>query len=254
MTLHQLKVFVVVAKFKSFSLAAEELRLQQPSVSIAIRGLERYLEVKLFETLGRKVRLTRAGEELLRVAEEILPKLGGIKERLGEVMGLKNGRIRVGGSAIAGASFLPLALHTFKKQHPGVKVILKIQKSKLLEKKLLEGDLDVAILSRTSRYPLLVTELYRAEPIVAIAPPSHPLAKKTCVPLTLLAKEPLVVTERGAAIRDAIEHAFAEKGLVLTPRLEVDAELGARDMIKNAVAAGLGIGFLSQCHVMGSAE
>ena len=252
MTLHQLKVFTAVAKFKSFSLAGEELRLHQPSVSIAVRGLERDLEVKLFETFGRKVRLTRAGEELVRIAGEILPILDGVKEKLAEVTGLKKGRIRVGGSALAAASFLPIVVHTFKKQHPGVEVILKIQKSRLLEKKLLDGELDVAILSRTPHYPLLVSELYRAEPVVAIAPPNHPLAKKNCVSLELLAKEPLVITEAGAAIRDAVEHAFAEKGLVLTPRLEVDTELGARDTIKNAVAAGLGIGFLSKCHVMGS--
>jgi DNA-binding transcriptional LysR family regulator len=252
MTLHQLKVFVAVAKFKSFSLAGEELRLRQPSVSIAIRGLERDLEVKLFETFGRKVRLTRAGEELVRIAGEILPSLDGVKEKLAEVTGLRKGRIRVGGSALAGASFLPIAVHTFKKQHPGVEVVLKIQKSTFLEKKLLNGELDVAILSRASDCPLLVSKLYATEPVVAIAPLHHPLAKKTSVPIELLAKEPLVITESGAAIREAVERAFAEKGLVLKPRLEVDTELGARDTIKNSVAAGLGIGFLSKCHVMDS--
>jgi DNA-binding transcriptional LysR family regulator len=245
-------VFVAVAKFKSFSLAGEELRLHQPSVSIAVRGLERGLEVKLFETIGRKVRLTRAGEELLRFAGEILPSLDGVKEKLAEVTGLKKGRIRVGGSALAAATFLPIAVHTFKKQHPGIEVILKIQKSRVLEKKLLDGELDLAIVGRTPRSSHLVSEPYRAEPVVAIAPPHHPLAKKNCVPIELLAKEPLVISESGAAIREAVERTFAEKGLVLKPRLEVDTELGARDAIKNSVAAGIGIGFLSKCHVMDS--
>jgi len=250
MTLHQLKVFVAVAKFKSFSLAGEELRLHQPSVSIAVRGLERDLEVKLFETFGRKVRLTRAGEEMLRISEEILPKLGGIKERLGEVMGLKNGRIRVGGSAIVAASFLSEAVQTFRKDHPAIDVAIKIERSKILEKQLLDGAIDAAFLGRRPGSPLLVTEVYGEQEIVVIARPNHPLARMRCVPLELIAREPLITHEKGAIIRDMVEARFVEKGFPFRPILELDVEGPARDAIKSAVASGISIGFLSKCHVM----
>jgi len=250
MTLHQLKVFVAVAKFKSFSLAGEELRLHQPSVSIAIRGLERGLEVKLFETLGRKVRLTRAGEEMLRISEEILPKLGGIKERLAEVEGLKKGKIKVGGSALAAATFLPVAVQRFKQEHLGIEVCLKIERSYVLEKQLLEGDLDLAILGWQPRSALLMAEPYLEEETVVIAAPSHPLARKRLVSLELLAKEPLVISERGNVLYDLVEQKFSEKGLCFKPTLEINVQVGGRDAIKRVVADGLAIGFLSKCHTL----
>jgi len=255
MTLHQFKLFVAVAKFRSFSLAGEELRLHQPSVSIAVRGLERHLEVKLFETLGRKVCLTRAGEELLRIAEEVLPKVGGIKEKLAELMGLKKGRIRIGGSAIAAASILPGAVQKFKKGHPGVEVVFKVQRSDSLEQKLLEGDLDVAVLGRPPRSPHLVGESYREEEILVIAGRNHRLAKKRYVPLGLLAKEPLISQEKGTLIRDMVERRFAENGLPFTPVLEVDVhDGGGREAIRSGVAGGLGISFISSCHIVGDVQ
>jgi DNA-binding transcriptional LysR family regulator len=255
MTLHQLKVFVAVAKFRSFSLAGEELRLHQPSVSIAVRGLERQLEVKLFENLGRKVHLTRAGEELLRIAGEVMPKVGGIKERLAEVMGLKKGRIRVGGSAIAAASFLPGAVQKFKRGYPGVEVVLKVERSDSLEQKLLEGELDLAVLGRPPRSAHLVGESYRDEEIIVIAGRNHRLAKKRYVPLGLLAKEPLISQEKGTLIRDMVERRFAENGFPFAPVLEVDVHHGGgRGAIRSGVAGGLGIGFISQCHVVGDVE
>jgi len=254
MTLHQLKAFVSVAKFKSFTLAGEELRLHQPSVSTAIRGLERHLEAKLFETLGRKVHLTRAGEELLQITEEILPKLGSLKERLAEVMGLKKGKIKVGGSALAAATFLPVAVQKFKQEHPGIEVCLKIDRSYVLERKLLEGDLDLAILGWPIRSSLLMGEPYREEKIVTIAPPNHALTKRDSVSLQLLAKEPLIIHEKGSNLRDMVERSFLERGISFTPVLEIDFQFGGRDTVRRMVESGLGIGFLPKCHVVGDVE
>ena len=254
MTLHQLKAFVAVAKFGSFRTAGEELGVPQPGVSIAVRALEKHLEVKLFENLGRKVCLTRAGEELLGVAEEVLPKVGGIKEKLAELMGLKKGRIRIGGSAIA-ASILPEAVQKFKKGHPGVEVVFKIQRSDSLEQKLLEGDLDVAVLGRPPRSPQLVGESYREEKILVVAGRNHSLTRKRCVPLEILAREPLISQEKGTLIRDMVEQRFVEKGLPFTPVLEVDVhDGGGREAIRSGVAGGIGISFISSCHIVGDVQ
>lgn len=254
MTLHQLKVFVAAAKLRNFTQAAENLHVSQPSVTLVIQGLGRELEIKLFEKLGNRIRLTVAGEKLLQHAEEILAKVEGIKEEIDELKGLKKGRIRVGGSSLAAACFLPMAVHAFKKQHPGIEVILKIQRSDSLEKKLLEGELDLALLGWAPHAPLLVGEPYRNEEMVVIAPPDHPLTKKRTVPLELIAKEPLIIQEKGALIRNMVEQRFAEEGLSFVPTLEVDSQFGARDAIRRVVASGLGIGFISQCHVIGDVE
>ena len=250
MTLHQLKVFVTVARLKSFTQAAETLRIRQPSVSLLIQGLQRELGVKLFEQLGKKVRLTRAGEELLPRAAEMLAKEVEIKEVLDDIKGLKKGKISIGGSGFAGASFLPVALQEFKNQYPAVDVALRIERSQVLEKMLLDGDLDLAVLGRPSESSLLLMELYHEEEIVCIAPPNHLLTRKHTVPLELIAREPLIVSGDGSRIRGMLEQKFAEKRIPFTPRLEIDIhQLGGRDAEKNAVANGLGIGFLTRCYV-----
>lgn len=249
MTLHQLEVFAKVAKLRSFTQAGESLRIRQPSVTLLIKGLERELEVKLFEKLGNKVHLTGAGERLLQDAEEILAKVEGIKEGMDELKGLKKGRLTVGGSFTAAASFLTIAVQRFKKGYPGVDVTLKIQRSKTLERNLLDGELHLAIMGWTPHSPLLATEPYREEEIVVIARPDHPLTKKRSVPLELIAKEAFITNEKGTPIREMAERTFAERGLPFSVALEVDVQFGSRDAIKTAVASGLGIGLSFMCHV-----
>lgn len=252
-TLYQLKVFATVAKFRSFTLAGETLRVRQPSVSLLIKGLEQELEVKLFEKIGNKIHLTTAGEALLHDVEEILAKVEGIKERVDEVKGARKGRISVGGSALAAASFLPGAVQRFKKEHPGIEVTLKIQRSELLEKNLLEGEFHLAIMSRMPRSPLLTAEVYRDKEVVVIASPNHPLTKRRSVPLELLAREQSMISGEGY-IHEMVDRRFAEKGLPFAPMLEVDVHAGGRDAMKSAVASGLAIAFITKFYVISEIE
>jgi len=249
MTLHQLEVFGTVAKLRSFTQAGEKLHIAQPAVSGLIRSLEQELGVKLFERLGNRYHLTNAGEELLHHAEEMLAKVEAIKERMDEIKGLKKGKISVGGSTLAVASVLPVVVQRFKKEHVGVEVILTTQRSETLHQKLLDGELDVAILGRAPHSPNLVGEPFRDEEVVVIAPPKHPLAMKRSVSLELLAKEPLIVYRGGTTIRGIVERRFAEKGLPFAPFLEINLQWGNRDAIKNVVVNGLGIGFTSKFYV-----
>jgi len=251
MTLHQLQIFAAVAKIGSFTKVAEHMHVRQPSVSLLVKGLEREYGVKLFEKLGNKVRLTLAGEKLLHRSEEILARVKGIKEEIDEIKGLKKGRIRVGGSALAAASFLPVVIEKFKKEHQGIEVILKIQRTEDLEKGLLEGELDLAIVGWLVRAPLLLAEPFLEEEIVAIAPPRHPLTKKRFVSLKALAQEPLIAPERGIRTRELLEQRFAREALPFVPLVEISAQTGARDTIRSAVAGGLGIGFVARCHALG---
>jgi DNA-binding transcriptional LysR family regulator len=167
-----------------------------------------------------------------------------------EVKGLKKGKLLVGGSALAAASFLPVAVQNFKKEHPGIEVILKLERSGILEKKLLEGELDIAIISWFPGSPLLAAELYREDEVVVIASSAHPLTKKRKVPLALLAKERWIVSERGNPVRDMVERSFTGAGFPFTPLLEVNLQLGSRDAIRSAVESGLGIGFITKSYVL----
>jgi LysR family transcriptional regulator, low CO2-responsive transcriptional regulator len=249
MTLWQLKTFATVAREGSFTKAGKVLQISQPSVSSLVIGLQKELGVKLFEKLGVKPHLTEAGRRLLNLAENALATVDRIPEEMEEVRGLKKGRLRVGGGILAAATFLPLATEAFKRTHPGIEVFLKIERSESLEKMLLDGDIDIAITTLLLHSQRLISEPFREEKVVVIAPPNHHLARKRSVPLRLLANEPLIIHEKGTVIRDKVERKFAERGVPFVPALQVGQERAGRDAIRTAVASGLGIGFLSHCFV-----
>ena len=249
MTLHQLKVFTTVAKIKSFTQAAERLGVRQPSVSLVIKDLEQDLQVRLFEKLGHKINLTAAGDLLMEDAQAILSKAEGLKEKMDELKGLKKGKIFVGASP-AGASFFPFVADQFKREFSWVETGLRIDASSSLEKSLLSGELDVAVLGRAPKSPLIIGEICYQEDIVAIAPPNHPLTKKASVPLMRIAREPIIIEEKGdSLVRDLLEERFAKLGIPFTPHMELSPRIGSRDAIRNAVAGGLGISFITKCHV-----
>ncbi|HEY6199012.1 MAG TPA: LysR family transcriptional regulator [Candidatus Binatia bacterium] len=250
MTLHQLKVFTTVAKIKSFTQAAERLGVRQPSVSLVIKDLEQDLEVRLFEKLGHKINLTAAGEILLQDAEDILAKAEGLKERMDELKGLKRGRLAVGGAPVPASSFFPFVAEQFKREFSWVETTLRIDTSLSLEKSLLDGELDLAILGRAPRSPLIVGEICHQEDVVAIASPRHPLANKGPVPLARIARESIITEEKGGILRDMLDERFAKLGVPFTPHMELSPRIGSRDAIRSAVAGGLGIGFTTRCHVV----
>jgi DNA-binding transcriptional LysR family regulator len=250
MTLHQLRVFVKVAELQSFTEAAKVLGLTQPSVSSLIQGLVDELRYELFERHGIKISLTPEGAVFVRRAHDALAIIDGTQEEIDGLHGLRQGSVVVGGSPIPAASFLPRAVQQFKKDHPGIQVVLKIQSNNSLERQLLDREMDLALLSGAPHSPLLRSEVYLEEQIIAIAPPQHPLAKKRGVTLRMLAKEPLISSDSGIQTRDMVEQRFARKGVAFTPTIQVSAQIGARDAIRNAVASGLGIGFIARCHVL----
>jgi DNA-binding transcriptional LysR family regulator len=168
---------------------------------------------------------------------------------MADVSGLKRGKILVGGSSSAASSFLPVAVQTFKSKHPGIEVVLKIERSESLERKLIEGELDAAIMGRHPRSPVLKAQSYREDEIVAIAPPHHPLVKRRSVPLNLVARQPLIANGTDSYVRQLVEERFAELGLPYVPALEVTDQMSG-EAIKSAVASGLGIGFITKCHVL----
>jgi DNA-binding transcriptional LysR family regulator len=254
MTLHQLKVFTTVAKIKSFTQAAERLGVRQPSVSLVIKDLEQDLQVRLFEKLGHRINLTAAGELLMQDAEDILSKAEGLKEKMDELKGLKKGKIAVGASP-AVASFFPFVADQFKREFSWVETGLRIDSSSSLEKSLLDGELDVAVLGRAPRSPLIIGEICHQEEIVAIAPPTHALAKKASVPLMRIAREPIITDEKGGSlVRELLEERFARLGIPFTPHMELSPRIGSRDAVRNAVAGGLGISFITKCHVLSDVQ
>lgn len=248
MTLHQLRVFSKVAELQSFTEAAKIFGLTQPSVSSLIQELVDELKYELFERRGMKTSLTPEGAVLARRAQEALAIIDGTHDEIADLHGLKKGRLAVGGSALAATLFLPVAVQRFKKEHAGVEIALLVDRSEALQQKLLDGEIDVAVLGRAPRSRQLAGTVLREEEIGVIAAPGHPLAREKIVTLEALSKQPLIAYRRSTTIRDMVEQRFAEEDLPFVPFLEVNFQWSSRDAIKSVVANGLGVGFTTKSY------
>ncbi|HEX4389767.1 MAG TPA: LysR substrate-binding domain-containing protein [Steroidobacteraceae bacterium] len=239
-TLRQLRVFESAARHLSLTRAAEELHLTPPAVSIQIRQLEGHANARLFERLGRGLRLTQAGEEVLAHARDILAHIRASEEAIAGLEALERGLLDVA-VINAGDYFLPWLIAAFRGRHPGIRARLTVGNREELLARLAAHEIDLAVMSHAPTDPAFAAQPFARHPHVIVAPPGHPLAMKRSVALEAVAREPLISREPGSATRLAMDQAFAESGVV--PRIEM--EIASNETIKQSVAAGFGLGFLS---------
>lgn len=241
MNLHQLRIFYTVARLGSFSRAAEELRISQPSVSIQVADLERSLGVDLFEQLGKRIYLTDAGRVLEDYARRILNLVEEANSALAEVAGEYRGRLTIGASTTPGTYVLPRVIGAFQERFPNVTVTLDIANTRRIQERILRNELDVGIVGwEVSSHNLEVLPLLEDE-LVLVVPPAHQLARAEAVQAKVLGDERVILRERGSGTREAAEAALRDAGVVLSPAME----LGSNEAIKETVAAGLGVTILS---------
>jgi DNA-binding transcriptional LysR family regulator len=239
-TLRQLRVFESAARHLSLTRAAEELHLTPPAISIQIRQLEGHAHAALFERLGRGLRLTEAGSEVLTHTRGILGHIRGAEDAIAGLESLEQGLLDVA-VINAGDYFFPWIIAAFRDRHPRIRVRLAVGNREELLERLTAHDLDLAVMSHPPTRPGFSAEPFAPHPHVIVAPPGHHLAGKRGVALETVAKEPLITREPGSATRLAMDQAFAESGVA--PRIEM--EIASNETIKQSVAAGFGIGFLS---------
>jgi LysR family transcriptional regulator, low CO2-responsive transcriptional regulator len=238
-TVRQLQIFQAAARTLSFSRAAQLLHLTQPAVSMQIRQLEHFGGVELFERLGRRLQLTDAGEELVLHARAVLRALEDADDALAAMKGLRGGRVRL--AVVSTAKYLaPRLIARFAQGHPGVQFRLQADNRGAVVRTLADNGVDLALMGRPPDDGDLVAEPFADHPLVVIAPPGHPLARRQ-VPIEDLAAETFLVREAGSGTRTAMERFFQERGIPL----RVGMEMPSNETIKQAVIAGLGLGFIS---------
>ncbi|HEX9532502.1 MAG TPA: LysR substrate-binding domain-containing protein [bacterium] len=176
MNLHQLRIFVTVAKRGSFSRAAEELHISQPSASIQVADLERALGVDLFEQVGRQIHLTEAGRVLEDYARRILALTEEARTAVSETAGLRRGHLAVGASPTPGTYLLPRIIAGFQERYPQVSISLHIAASTEVGERLMRHELDLGVVGGKMHTPGLQTEPFLDDEIVLVAAPTHPLA------------------------------------------------------------------------------
>ena len=240
-TLHQLKVFEATARHGSFTRAAEELFLTQPTVSIQVKQLTKAVGLPLFEQIGKRLYLTEAGKKLLETCQEIFNGLEQFEMSVADLKGMKQGRLNL--AVITTAKyFVPRILGPFCKKYPGIDISLKVTNHKRLQESMATNEDDLYIISQAPSQPDLVVHPFLENPLIVLAPKSHPLAHRKNIPIAALNDEPFIMREPGSGTRKAVEHLFAEKDVKVKVRLE----LGSNEAIKQAIAGGLGISVLSQ--------
>jgi LysR family transcriptional regulator, low CO2-responsive transcriptional regulator len=240
-TLHQLKVFETMARHGSFTRAAEELLITQPTVSSQIKQLTKVIGLPLFEQIGKRLYLTEAGKELLQTCQEIFGRLENFEMKVADLKGTRQGQLRL--AVITTAKyFIPRILGTFCQQYPGIDISLAVTNHQHIQERMIENRDDLYVLSEPSDSMGLSTQPFLDNHLVVIAPRNHPLAGKRNVPITNLDSEVFIMRESGSGTRQAIQKLFYQHGL----SVEVRLELGSNEAIKHAIAGNLGISILSQ--------
>jgi DNA-binding transcriptional LysR family regulator len=248
MDTRQLAAFCAVVDRKSFSLAAEQLGVTQPAVSLQIRSLEKRLGQRLLDRSGRRVEPTEAGQRLYRSAQRLL----AIEEQLleevaGEGDGELKGRLEIGCSTGPGATVLPLLLCQFQEANPGVAISLSVNDTQHVIDLVANRELELGVVGAATRHRGVSFEPFFRDEVVLAVPPDHRFAGKT-IGLEALRAETLILMQEGAGVRQMIEEELRRAGLRVRD-LEVRLELGLQESVKAAVAAGHGVTFISRSSI-----
>lgn len=241
MDLHRLRTFRAVVEAGSFTAAGEKVLLSQSHVSGHIKALEDFYGVKLFDRQGRSVRLTEAGQILDRYCQRLFALTEEAAHALDEYKGLLRGKLRLGASTTPGTYLMPQLMGIFHERYPAVALDLAVGNSRVIQERVAAGELEVAVIGQAPAFEELDARPFVDDEIVLIASPRHPLAGRKSILLVALADQEFVLREEGSSTRQTALRALADKGVRLTRVME----LGSNSAVVRAVAANLGISFLS---------
>lgn len=242
MNLEQLRGFVEVARLGHFTRASESLHLAQPSLSRQIATLEREMGAELFHRARGHISLTPAGETLLPRAQRMLAEAEAIREEMGELAGLRRGRVRLGAAPTLCISLVAEMLGTFRDAYPGVELHLLERGSRRLTEELAVGAVDIALITESTAYPVAGVSLTRTrlltEELVAISSAAKPpITHGEMISLAHLATLPLIVFDHSYSLRATTDAVFQSEDISPNVVLE-GAEM---DAVLSFVERGVGV-------------
>lgn len=240
-TLRQLEVFEAIARLKSFTRAAEELFLTQPTVSMQMKKLTDEIGLPLFEQVGKKIYLTDAGKELYQTCLGIFEHFSRFEMIASDMKGLKSGKLRLAVVTTA-KYFTPRLLGMFCQEYPGIDVALIVTNRERVLERLSSNQDDLYILGQVPDAVDAVAEVFLDNPLVVLAAADHPLANEKRITVDRISDEPFIMREPGSGTRMATERFFLER----SHKLKVRMELGSNEAIKQAIVGRLGIAVLSR--------
>jgi LysR family hydrogen peroxide-inducible transcriptional activator len=245
MEIHQLRYFVAVAEEGSFSRAAAKVRVAQPSLSQQIRKLEAEVGQPLFDRLPRSVVLTEAGRCLLEYARQILASIGDARRCVDELKGKIAGDVAVGAIPTIAPYVLPELVVTFQQHYPDVTLHIVEDVTAGIVRRIEAGELDVALASTCQKSPSLGVEPVGAEPLLALVPEAHSLARQSVITFDDLKSQRFLLLHEMHCLSQQVHHQLESR------RLHPEIALAGSQLstIANMVAAGIGVSIVPQMMV-----
>ncbi len=181
MTLRHMKIFVAVYQQKSITLASNSLHLAQPSVSLAIRELEEYYHIRLFDRLSRRIYPTENGHRFYEYALHIVSLFSEMENKIPAWDA--NAPLHIGSSITLGTCLLPSLVKAYQEQHPEIKIYVTVKNTGTIEQAVIDNQLDFALVEGTVTHPEIISEVFSADTLCMVAAPGHPLAANRTVTL-----------------------------------------------------------------------
>ena len=239
MTLRHMMIFRAVCEAEyNTTQAAQMLHITQPAISLAIKELEQYYGLRLFDRIGRRLQITDAGKLFLQYATHISELFNDMETGLRD-WGTK-GILRVGASITIGSQFLPGYVKAFSNLYPGIDVRVIVEQGERLEKKLLGNELDVALTEGIVHDTNIVSEAYLEDHLSIICGADKGWQQGQNVSMEEFQKQRFLLREPGSGTREVFDRTIAQAGLSITPIWEAMSTTA----LVNAVINGLGIAVL----------
>ena len=237
MTLRYLRIFEAVCRHMSITRVAQELYLSQPSVSLAIGELEKKYEVRLFDRIGKKLYLTPAGEELLGYARPLLSQIDDMEQHLRS--GARKSILRVGVSMTVGSCLLPACAEQFAGDYPDIRVEALVERTSLIEQKVLENELDIGFVEGLPKAPQLIISPFAEDELAVVCAPDSALLRRGAIRCADLASIPLLLREKGSGTRAVVDNLTDMQGVTLKPLWESMSTLALISGAKRGLGAAI---------------
>jgi DNA-binding transcriptional LysR family regulator len=248
--LRLLELFCHVYKARSFSRAARELGLTQPTVSAHIKDLEQQLGAPVFNRLGREIEATAAGRLLYEHSRPLLGLKRSVMEQMARFLGRIEGDLVVGASTVPGEYLLPGLLTEFLQAHPAVRLRLRVSDTAAALEGLRRGEIEAAVVGGRVPDRDLVFRKLADDTLVLAAPARPPWTRRREISLGELKDLPLLFREQGSGTREVLENAWKRR-YPKGPPLRIGLELGSTAAVKEAVKHGHGLSFISALAIAG---
>jgi DNA-binding transcriptional LysR family regulator len=248
MTLEQLRIFAAVAEREHVTRAARDLNLTQSAVSAAVSAIEARYATKLFDRIGRRIELTKAGRLFLTEARAVLARAADAETMLGDLAGLKRGSLALAASQTVANYWMPPLMHRYRAVYPGIALSLTIGNTETVAAMVRDGAVDLGFVEGAIDDPALAASPVAEDELVVVTSAAlAPARRQPLQPADLRAMR-WVFRERGSATRSIFEAALSGLG-VAASTLDIVLELPSNEAVRSAVEDGAGASALSRLAV-----